>query len=74
MAVTTMPKSTRLVLLVQTGVKADGTAATKQRSFANVKTTATAADVYAAAQGLASLQKNPVLAILRMDEGEMVNA
>lgn len=73
MAVNKIVKSSRLVLQVQTGLKADGTAASKERSFSNVKIDALDADVYAVAQGLAGLQKNPVLAIFRVDEGEMIN-
>ncbi len=73
MAVNKIVKSSRLVLQVQTGLKADGTAASKERSFTNVKIDALDADVYAVAQGLAGLQKNPVLAVFRVDEGEMIN-
>lgn len=73
MAVNKIVKSSRLVLQVQTGLKADGTAASKERSFSNVKIDALDADVYAVAQGLAGLQKNPVLAVFRVDEGEMIN-
>ena len=60
MAVNKIVKSSRLVLQVQTGLKADGTAASKERSFTNVKIDA-------------GLQKNPVLAVFRVDEGEMIN-
>ena len=73
MAVNKIVKSSRLVLQVQTGLKADGTAASKERSFTNVKIDALDADVYAVAQGLAGLPKNPVLAVFRVDEGEMIN-
>lgn len=73
MAVTKVPQTSRLAIKVQTGVNAAGNPVYRQRSFANIKTAAVDSDVFAVAQGIAGLQKDPVNGVSRIDEGDLVN-
>jgi len=74
MAVNKVPQSSRLTITVQTGVSASNQPAYRQRIYKNVKSSAADSDVYAIGQGLAKLQKYPVMSISRLDEVALVNA
>jgi hypothetical protein len=73
MAVVKMPQSGKMILKVQTGVNASGTAVYRLRTFANVKSGAADADVFAVAQGLAGLQKHTLVDTVRQDLSSIVN-
>lgn len=73
MAVVKAPQSGKLILKVQTGVNATGNPVYRQRSFANIKAGAADSDVFAVAEGLASLQKNNLADIIRQDVNNLVN-
>lgn len=73
MAVNKVPQTSRLEIKVQAGVNTAGNPVFRQRSFANIKTAAADSDVLAVAQGIASLQKNPVSGFSRIDESDLVN-
>ncbi len=72
MAVEKLPISGRLSVLVQTGVDEHGDPISKSRSFSNVKPTAPAADVYAVAQGLLSLQVYPEMAVTFTEQSQLM--
>lgn len=74
MAITKIPQATRLVLKVQTGTNGAGNPVYRQRAYRNVKTDALDSDIHAVGQAMAALQKYPVESILRMDDGELINA
>jgi len=73
MAVVKVPQSVKLVLKVQTGVNASGDPVYRSRTFANVKAAAADSDVFAVAEGLAGLQKNTLVDIVRQDLNNLVN-
>ncbi|MPN26003.1 hypothetical protein SDC9_173425 [bioreactor metagenome] len=73
MAVSKLPQGAKLVIKVQTGVNASGNPVYRQRTYANIKSTAADADMYAIGEGLAGLQKHPATSITRTDENELVN-
>lgn len=72
MPVTAMPVSSTLQIVVQTGVNANGNPVLRNRSYRNVKTGASEADVQAVGQSLAGLQNHPVNAIHRLNELDLV--
>ncbi len=72
MPVTAMPVSSTLQIVVQLGVNANGNPTLRNRSYRNVKSGASDADVQAVGQALAGLQKNPVNAIHRLNELDLV--
>jgi hypothetical protein len=73
MAVVTMPQSGKLVIKVQTGVNAAGSPVTRLRTFANIRPDAADSDIFAVAAGLVSLQKYPLVDIVRQDVNNLVN-
>jgi len=73
MAVNKVPQGSRMVISIQNGVNAGGMPKYLQRTYKSVKSGAVDADVYAVAEGMASLQKYPVTGISRLDEGNLVN-
>lgn len=73
MAVVKAPQSGKLTLKVQTGVNSAGNPVYRLRTFANVKAGAADSDVFAVAEGLASLQKNKLGDIIRQDVNNLVN-
>ncbi|WP_243291685.1 DUF1659 domain-containing protein [Bacillus sp. FJAT-47783] len=64
---------TQLRLVFQNGVDEEGKPKLKNKNFNNVDTTATADQLYAAAQAIASLQKKPLVAIERNDSQQITN-
>lgn len=74
MAVNKVPQGSRMVITVQTGVSASNQPTYRQRAYKNVKASAVDSDIYAIGEGLAKLQKYPVMSISRFDEGALVNA
>lgn len=73
MAVIKVPQSGKVVLKVQTGVSATGAPVYRLRTFANVKPGAADADVFAAAEGLGSLQKHTLVDVVRQDVNNLIN-
>ena len=71
MAVTAVPLSTRLQLLLQMGVDNAGKPILRTRAFANLKADANHADLYQTGQELASLQEHLLHSIRRIDEMEL---
>lgn len=68
MAVTRVPDTARLVLRVQDGVNTQGKPVLKNRTFRNLKATATDDAVMAVGKALAGLQNNTLNAIVRYGE------
>ncbi|MCX7781209.1 MAG: DUF1659 domain-containing protein [Negativicutes bacterium] len=73
MAVVKVPKASRLVIKVQTGISATGSPVYRMRTFRNVKPGAAEADVFAIGEALASLQRHPVSSVSRVDESDLIN-
>ncbi|MPM04439.1 hypothetical protein SDC9_50716 [bioreactor metagenome] len=73
MAVNKVPQNSKLVIKVQTGVNTAGAAVYRQRTYANIKSDAADADIYAIGNGIAGLQKHSTESISRVDSGELVN-
>jgi hypothetical protein len=67
MAVTTTKQGTKLVLTVESGVAADGSAKYSQRSIKNVNPALADEDAYAVASAVGALQAYPVASIARQD-------
>jgi hypothetical protein len=74
MAVTKAPKTSKLIITIENGLKTNGQPAQRQRSYKNVKASAADTDVYAVAQAIANLQTHTVVGISRQDEGNLLNA
>ena len=68
MAVTRVPDTARLILRVQDGVNTKGTPVLKNRTFRNLKATATDDAVVAVGKALAELQTNTLSAVVRYGE------
>lgn len=71
MAVTSVAKDSVLVVTYQTGVNASGAPILRQRSFANVLTTAPDQDVLNVANALYALQQYPLTAVRRDNRFEL---
>ncbi|MGB9857515.1 MAG: DUF1659 domain-containing protein [Dictyoglomaceae bacterium] len=71
MAVNSIPYNSRLILRVQVGAQ-QGNPVVRSRSFNNIKPTADDSSVFAIAQKLASLQKYPLVKIIRTNDEELV--
>jgi len=74
MAVSATPVSTDLILVMDNGTGASGQALVVSRTFKDVKTSASNADIYDVAQSLIGLQSKPNMAIQRRDINEIQNA
>jgi hypothetical protein len=71
MAVTATSITSDLVLVMDNGLGASGQALTQNRTYKNVKTSATDADVYAVAETLIGLQSKTNIAIQRKNTDEL---
>lgn len=65
--------SSSLQLKVKTGTDTNGNDIVSSQNYRKVKTEALDANLYNAAQSIASLQSVPLLAVLRIDSLELVN-
>lgn len=74
MAVTADPVGSEMVIRVENGTTTSGATKYANRSFNNVKATATNDDVYAVAASLASLQTKTITAYQRLNSLELINA
>lgn len=72
MAVNRVPQTSRVIITLQNGVNTGGQPVYLKRTYKSVKPDAIDADIYAVAQGMATLQKYPLTSISRMDEGNLV--
>ncbi len=73
MAVVKDPNSCSMKLRYQNGVNAKGDPVYLSRSFSNVKTTATDQAIFDVAQAINSLQDTPLVAVHRVDDGELIS-
>ncbi|ACK41770.1 MULTISPECIES: DUF1659 domain-containing protein [Dictyoglomus] len=73
MPVQSLPYNSRLILRVQIGVQS-GNPVLRNRSFNNIKPDATDEAVYTVAQVLGSLQKYPVVKVVRTNDEEIIEA
>lgn len=71
MAVNSIPYNSRLILRVQIGTQ-QGNPILRSRSFNNIKPDATDDAVFTVAQKLASLQKYPLVKVVRTNDEELV--
>lgn len=71
-AVVKIPQTARLVIKVQIGTDENGKPVYRSRTYQNLNPLAADADVHAVGQALASLQIHPVNAIMRVDEGSLL--
>ena len=74
MAVTKKMQSTKLLLAVESGVAADGSAVYTQRSIRNVNPAIADEDAYDVASAIGALQSNPVGDIARQDVSILTRA
>jgi len=74
MAVTAVPVSSELVLVLDNGIGASGQQLVRNRSYGDVKPEAANDNVYQVAQVLLDLQSRNVLAVHRQDTVELTNA
>ena len=73
MAVQSVTVASELIVNVVDGINAQGTPVLRARRYRNVKPNATADDVYAVGQILASLQAKTLAGIQRRDVADMEN-
>ncbi|MCL5289432.1 MAG: DUF1659 domain-containing protein [Bacillota bacterium] len=73
MAVVKQPFSCSMKLRYQKGVNASGDPVYVNRTYSKVKQNAADQDLYDVAQAINSLQNNAVLAVYRVDDGELIN-
>lgn len=73
MAVVKQPFSCSMKLRYQKGVNTNGDPVYVNRTYSKVKQSATDQDLYEVAQAINSLQNNAVLAVYRVDDGELIN-
>ncbi len=72
MALTKTPISSRLVLVLQTGVdEEDGEPILRSTSFSRVAPTALDENVHTVAQALAGLQEHTLFAVRRVDDSKL---
>lgn len=71
MTVNSIPYNSRLILRVQVGIQ-QGNPVIRSRSFNNVKYDASDSAVFSVAQKLASLQKYPLVKIIRANDEELL--
>lgn len=71
MAIVATPLTSDLVLVMDNGVGASGQSLSQNRTYKNVKITATDADVYAVGQVLIGLQSKTANAIQRKNTAEL---
>ncbi len=71
LAIVSTPLTSDLVLVMDNGVGASGQSLSQNRTYKNVKITATDADVYAVAQVLIGLQSKTTNAIQRKNTAEL---
>lgn len=74
MAVSTVKLTSALMMKVKTGVDGKGNDIFKNITFKKIKPAAAEEDVFAVAQGIASILAVPVSSIQRQDLDELVNA
>ncbi|GGH88695.1 alpha-D-ribose 1-methylphosphonate 5-phosphate C-P lyase [Pullulanibacillus pueri] len=72
MATSQMEKTT-LALVFDGGADEKGNAVNKRKSFNNVKTDATADQLYAIAEAIAGVQQYPLILVERNDTSEILN-
>ncbi|OIK14522.1 DUF1659 domain-containing protein [Bacillus sp. MUM 13] len=63
--------SSTLKLSFDTGMNEKGEAVLKRKSYANIKTQSTAAELFSAAKLIASLQVNPLQEVVREDAASL---
>jgi hypothetical protein len=73
MAVQSLAYNSRLILRVQVGIQ-QGNPVLRNRSFNNVKADVSDEAVYTVAQALGSLQKFPVVKVIRTNDEELSEA
>ncbi len=71
MAVTTIPVTSELVLVMDNGTGVSGQQLKKNRVYKYVKTTATSEDVFSVAQSLLGLQETTNLSVQRNQASEL---
>lgn len=71
MAVSAIPVSSNMVLVVDYGIDQNGKAQTRERAHKGVKPAASNDDVYAVAQIFNSLQEKTLLSVQRRDVVEL---
>ena len=74
MPVNSLPSASKVQIGFQTGTDANGNAIVRNRTFGNLKPTATDAQVYAYADSIGGLQKHVVAAVRRTDTEELINS
>lgn len=74
MAVTNLPESSSLRIMVQTGTDAGGSPIVRARTFNRIKPAALDSDLYDIAAALSILQSYPLDSIQRVDEGNLVQS
>jgi hypothetical protein len=65
--------STALQLKVKTGTDEKGNDVIAAQSYRGVKTNAADADIFSAAQTIGSLEKSPIVSVMKSDSYELVN-
>ncbi|KUG03212.1 hypothetical protein ASZ90_019311 [hydrocarbon metagenome] len=71
MAVTSIPVTSEMVLVMDNGIGASGQQLKKNRVYKYVKTAANSEDVFSVAQSLLDLQEKTNLSIQRNDSSEL---
>ena len=66
-------QTSQLRLVFELGADADGRTKYKNKNFNNIKTTATADQLFSAAQAIASLQVHPLAQVERNDKHFLTN-
>jgi len=74
MPVTTTNVASELILVMDNGIGTSGRSLTKSRIYKNIRSNASDEDLYAVAQGIASLQDKLLLAVQRRNTVEIEEA